>query len=105
MSEPTGSWEGYSKLVLKELANLSKMSNDMQKDVQDIKADLRSRSEKLDDVAAWKDKIDDIITPSQLRELKSQVQDLESFKTKSVTIFAVAQVLIAVCFSILSLFK
>ena len=39
----------------------------------------------------WKERIDEVASPSQLKDLQDQVEDLKLFKTKAVTIFAVVQ--------------
>ena len=39
----------------------------------------------------WKERIDEVASPSQLKELQVQVDELKSFKTQAVTVFAVVQ--------------
>ena len=39
----------------------------------------------------WKQKVDEVASPTQLAKLVQEVQDLNNFKTKAVTIFAVVQ--------------
>jgi hypothetical protein len=43
----------------------------------------------------WKDKIDDIVSPTQLRENIRAIDDLKQFKTKTITVFAVVQFIMA----------
>ena len=41
--------------------------------------------------SAWKDKVDEVASPSQLQVKFNEVEDLKQFKTKAITIFAVVQ--------------
>ena len=42
-------------------------------------------------IKTWKEKMDDVASPPQLREVISDIEELKMFKTKAVTIFAVVQ--------------
>ena len=53
----------------------------------------RLREDKVKELRDWKDKIDDIASPTQLRDAVKSIDDLKQFKTKAVTIFAVVQFL------------
>jgi hypothetical protein len=52
---------------------------------------MRVREDRVDELKAWKEKVDEIASPSQLKELVSEVQQLKSFKIKAITIFTVVQ--------------
>ena len=39
----------------------------------------------------WKDKIDEVVSPSQMKYAMRELENLRTFKTKAVTIFAVVQ--------------
>ena len=54
-------------------------------------AKFQSREDKVDELRAWKEKIDEVASPTQLKELTKEVEDLKLFKTKAVTVFAVVQ--------------
>ena len=41
------------------------------------------------------EKIDEVASPTQLKELTTEVQELKMFKTKAITVFAVVQFLMA----------
>ena len=87
-------WNEYSRLVLKELENLADNIDALKSDLQDVKHEITKiqvREDKVDELKIWKEKIDEVASPSQLKELINQVEDLKSFKIKSVTIFAVIQ--------------
>jgi hypothetical protein len=40
---------------------------------------------------AWKEKMDDVASPPQIRELFDDVNELKEFKTRAVTMFMVVQ--------------
>ena len=52
---------------------------------------MREREDRVDELRAWKDKIDEVVSPSQLQTTVKDIEDLKLFKTKAVTIFAVVQ--------------
>ncbi len=89
-------WNEYSRLVLKELETLSDGIDNLKDELQDVKqeiAKMQVREDKVDELRLWKDKVDEVYSPMQMKELRDQVTDLEKFKTKAVTIFAVVQFL------------
>jgi len=43
---------------------------------------------------AWKDKMDEIVSPPQMSQALKDVEELKIFKTKAVTVFVVVQSLI-----------
>ena len=87
-------WNEYSRLVLTELESLADNMDSLKAEFQDVKqeiAKLQVKEDKVDELRAWKEKIDDVSSPTQLKELINQVEDLKSFKIRSITIFAVIQ--------------
>lgn len=100
MSEPAGQngWSEYSKLVLKELEVLASGIASLKHEIQDLKqemTELRLREDKIKELRDWKDKIDDVVSPSQLRENIRTIDELKQFRTKAITVFAVVQFLMA----------
>ena len=99
-------WNEYSKLVLKELETLAKSIESLRGELQEVKQELAKiqvREDKVEEIKVWKEKIDDIASPPQLREYIEKVNELETFKTKSVTIFAVVQFLMATALALLNI--
>jgi len=91
-------WGEYSKLVLKELETLASGIEFLRAELHDVKQELaaiRAKEDKVDELREWKNKVDDVVSPTQLKTLVGDVQDLKMFKTKAVTIFAVIQFLMA----------
>lgn len=98
-------WNEYSRLVLKELETLSKGIINLSTEIQDIKREialLKDREDKVEELKVWKDKMDDIISVSQFRELVKEIRDLGVFKTKAVTLFAVIQFIMLCSISIIT---
>ena len=90
MSEENG-WSEYSRLVLKELETLASSIQSLNAEIQDLKqeiARMREREDRVDELRAWKEKVDEVASPTQMQTL---VKDLKMFKTKAITIFAVVQ--------------
>jgi len=93
MSNDSG-WGEYSRLVLKELGTLAQGIKELNESLQEVKRDItemRAREDKVQELAAWKARIDEVASPSQLKELHQEVNDLKLFKTKAITVFAVIQ--------------
>lgn len=93
MSDNNG-WAEYSRLVLKELETLASSIQSLNSEIQELKqeiARMREREDRVDELRAWKEKVDEIASPTQLQLALKEVDELKQFKTKAVTIFAVVQ--------------
>ena len=91
-------WNEYSRLVLKELETLASSIDGLRSELQEIKQDMaamRVKEDKVDELKVWKEKIDEVASPSQLKEMVDEIDSLKQFKTKAVTVFAVVQFLMA----------
>ena len=87
-------WGEYSRLVLKELETLARSIDSLRGELQEVKqeiAKMQVREDKVTEIVKWKERIDEVASPSQLKDLQDQVEELKLFKTKAVTIFAVIQ--------------
>ena len=85
-------WAEYSKLVLKELETLASSIQSLNTEIQDLKQEItrmREREDRVDELRAWKEKVDEVASPTQLQVALKEVDDLKQFKTKAVTTFAV----------------
>jgi hypothetical protein len=92
-------WNEYSKLVLKELETLADSIDSLRTEIQSVKqeiAKMQVREDKVKELEVWKSKMDEAATPTQVKEIVKQVDDLKMFKTKAITVFAVVQFLMAV---------
>ena len=75
--------------------------------IQDLKseiAELKAKEDKVQELVQWKGRIDEISSPTQLKEMQQSVSELKTFKTTAVTVFAVVQTLMAITVAILKFF-
>ena len=87
-------WSEYSRLVLKELETLASGIDGLRQELQEVKQELaamRVREDKVDELKAWKEKVDEVASPTQMKEVIKDVEDLKHFKTKAITVSAVVQ--------------
>lgn len=94
MSDERNNWNEYSRLVLKELESLASGIESLRDELHNVKQELakmREREDKVDQLRAWKARIDDVVSPTQLKEMVAQVDDYKTFKAKAITIFMVVQ--------------
>jgi hypothetical protein len=94
MTTDSNGWGEYSRLVLKELETLAQGIKDLNESLQEVKRDItemRAREDKVLELVKWKERVDEVASPSQLKDLREEVEELKLFKTKAVTIFAVVQ--------------
>tara|TARA_A100001011_G_C14317845_1_gene848825 strand:- start:492 stop:821 length:330 start_codon:yes stop_codon:yes gene_type:complete len=94
MSNGENGWGEYSKLVLKELETLASGIDSLRSELQEVKQELAKmqvREDKVTGLVKWKERIDEVASPTQLKTLKDEVEELKLFKTKAITVFAVVQ--------------
>ena len=87
-------WGQHSLMVLKELETLSKNIRELRGEMQGLKdeiADMRIQKDNVSELKDWKQRVDEVCSPTQLKDLKKEVEELRVFKTKAITIFAVVQ--------------
>ena len=87
-------WETYSKLVIQQLETLNVGIESMRKELQDVKEQItkiKAKEDRLEELKNWKDKSDEVVSPSQMKYAMRELENLRTFKTKAVTIFAVVQ--------------
>ena len=92
------SWDQYSRLVLQQLETLSSGIEALRGELQDVKnqlTELKAKEDRVQDLKDWKEKIDEVASPSQLQNALQEIEDLKTFKTKAVTIFTGVQFLMA----------
>ena len=93
MSNNNG-WDTYSKLVLQQLETMSTGIEALRGELQLVQnqlAELKAKEDRVQDLKVWKEKMDDVASPPQLREAMSDIEELKIFKTKAVTMFMVVQ--------------
>ena len=100
-------WENYSKLVLQQLETLSGGIDALRVELQDVKyqlTELKAREDKVQELKVWKDKMDDIASPPQLKVALQEIEDLKLYKTKAMTAFMVVQFIMATAIALSSYF-
>ncbi len=93
------SWETYSKLVLQQLETLSGGIEGLRGELQHVKeqlTELKAKEDRVQDLKAWKEKMDDVASPPRIRALIDDLEELKEFKTKAVTMFMVIQAIMGI---------
>ena len=107
MSPENPGWDQYYQLVLQQLESLSTGVEALRSELQDVKnqlTELKAKEDRIQDIKAWKERMDEVISPSQIKVLVNEVEDLKLFKTKAVTIFMVVQFIMGSAVAMLGYF-
>ena len=97
-------WTEWSKHVLKELERLNTNHETIRDKIEEIQRNLAEvKSSGINELRAWKKEVDEVTSPTQLKELKKKVEDLEKFKIKAMTAFVLAQGIVTIALAILAL--
>ena len=94
MSQDNPGWDQYSMLVLQQLETLSTGIEALRQELQDVKnqlTELKAKEDRVQELKAWKERMDDVVSPSQIKSALDEVEELKLFKTKAVTVFMVVQ--------------
>ena len=94
MSDNGNGWDTYSKLVLQQLETLANGIEGLRSELQHVKdqlTELKAKEDRVQDLKVWKEKMDDVASPPQLKEAMSDIEELKTFKTKAITMFMVVQ--------------
>ena len=94
MQNDGNGWETYSKLVLQQLETMAVSIDGLRTELQHVKeqlSELKAKEDKVQDLKLWKEKIDEVASPSQMLAKFDEVEELKVFKTKAVTIFMIVQ--------------
>ena len=107
MSPENPGWDQYYQLVLQQLESLSTGIEALRQELQDVKnqlTELKAKEDRVQDIKIWKERMDEVISPSQIKVLVNEVEDLKLFKTKAVTIFMVVQFIMGTAIAMLGYF-
>ena len=99
-------WETYSRMVLQQLETLAAAIEQLRVELQSVKnelVELRAREDRIKEIKVWKEKMDEVVSPTQLKEALSEFEELKLFKTKAITMFAVVQFVVATAIAALSM--
>jgi TolA-binding protein len=107
-NESQNNWSEYSKLVITELERLNdgitKLNDEMQYLKREI-AELKIKEDNVKELKRWKDTMDDVTSPSQLKETIKDVTELKTFKAQAITVWVVVQIIFGILITILQLMK
>jgi len=103
MSEETGTWGDYSKLVLKELERLNdnydKMRSDMDTRFSELNQKLtefKNTEGKVGSHATWIEKVNDVWSPSQMKEAKDEIYKQKNRWAAAIAIITFVQIAIGI---------
>ena len=94
MSDQQNGWNEYSRLVLKELETLGDGIDALRSEISEVKQEIaliKQKEDRVAEIKVWKEKVDEVASPTQLQTLVNEVETLKTCKTKAITIFAVVQ--------------
>jgi hypothetical protein len=96
-------WETYSKLVLQQLETMSSGIEGLRTEVQDVKnqlTELKAKEDRVQDLKVWKEKIDEVASPTQMQIKFEEVEELKTFKTRAITMFMVVQAAMGIAIAV-----
>ena len=94
-------WNEYSKLVISELERLNDGITKLNVEIQDLKGEIKELKVKEDfakEIWKWKQAVDEVASPTQLKYTIKDVADLKTFKTQAITVWAVVQLITTLVF-------
>ena len=100
-------WEQYTEVVLQQLENLSVGIEALRNDLLSVKEqliELKVKEDKVQDLKIWKEKMDEVISPTQLKSALNELDELKIYKTKAITVFAVVQFMMATALALSQLY-
>lgn len=106
--EPRNNWNEYSRLVIAELERLNDGITKLTDEIQYLKgeiAELKIKEDNVKDIKRWKDSIDEVTSPSQLKETITDVSELKTFKTQAITVWVVVQIIFGIIIAVLEYLK
>ena len=101
-------WNEYSKLVIAELERLNDGITNLNVEIQDLKreiAELKVKEDFAKELWKWKQAVDEVASPSQLKSTVKDVAELKTFKTQAITIWAVVQLITTAIFAYFKFIK
>lgn len=100
-------WNEYSRLVLAELEKLNNKVDSLNTEINAINQSMSKIEQIKDEVEVlkdWKNKVDEVSSPTQLKELQKEVEKLKTFKTMSTTVWIVVQIIFSIAATLFGLY-
>ena len=80
MPDNTG-WETYSNLVIQQLEILANGIDALRLELQDVKnqlTELKVKEDRVQELKAWKEKIDEVASPTQMKQAIKEIEELKT---------------------------
>lgn len=107
MAVEKDTWGDYSKLVLKELERLNDNYDKMRTDMDTRFSELNTKLTEVKNVEksvltqnAWIDKVNEVWSPSQMKEAKDEIYRQKNRWVAAIAIFTFIQIAVGVAISI-----
>ena len=94
--------------MISELERLNDGISRLNIEIQDLKGEIKELKVKEDfakEIWKWKQAVDEVASPTQLRYTIKDVADLKTFKTQAITVWAVVQIVTAAIIAFFKLYK
>lgn len=108
MDEEGKAWVRYGELFLKELERLNNNYEGLRKDFEDVKKDIaqtKATEQSVKKIEDWKQRVDDVMSPTQMKEMKDEVYTQKNKWTATVAIITFVQILFGVALGLMSYYK
>jgi len=107
MSEEKDTWGDYSKLVLKELERLNdnydRMRSDMDNRFSELNQKLtefKNTEGKVENQAKWIEKVNDVWSPSQMKEAKDEIYRQKNRWAAAIAIITFVQIAVGIAIAV-----
>jgi hypothetical protein len=104
-------WAEYSKLVLKELDRMNNNYESLRdnieekfKDINSKLSDVKNTEKNVNDIKVWQEKINEIWSPTQMKEAKDEIYKQKNRWTATIAILLFIQIIIGIIVSLKSFF-
>ena len=107
MSEGKDTWSDYSKLVLKELERLNDNYDNMRKDfdtrfqeMNETLTEVKSVEKSVGTQNAWIEKVNDVWSPTQMKEAKDEIYKQKSRWVAAIAIVSFVQIMVGIIIAV-----
>tara|TARA_R110000751_G_scaffold282760_1_gene386016 strand:- start:1524 stop:1856 length:333 start_codon:yes stop_codon:yes gene_type:complete len=108
MGEKQNGWNEYSRLVLAELEKLNNSVEELSGDITDLREEItkiKSIKHDIADIKEWRKDLSEVVSPTQLKEVRKDIDILKTFKTISTTVWVVVQIAFGIAIALFGVFK
>jgi uncharacterized coiled-coil DUF342 family protein len=110
--ENKNGWNEYSRLVLAELENLNTKIQHLSEELTEARQDIikngtqiKRVQDEIKELKEWRKDVSEIVSPTQLKEVRRDVDKLKTFKTISTTAWVIVQILFGIAIALFGVFK